>query len=154
MTAAPLKVAEVARAAHAVPALPSGRPMEPPSAQPVVRLLPAAEADATEIAYYRDRLEDPTLLDVAAAVLVNGLGHLAVPVGSRRRGGYLPVQDVVTGLAVRALLVGRPGFPDVRLRWSADLDVCHNVEWGERPPEWGDSERGRFYGYRAGGGAR
>lgn len=112
------------------------------------RLLAAAEAD--DLDYYRDRLEDPELLDAGVTVHLDCDRILAVPVGGLRRGGFLPVQDVVTGLAVRALLAGRPGFPDVRLRWSADIDICHNVEWGERPPQWWkDAARGRFYGYRA-----
>ncbi|GAA3376301.1 hypothetical protein GCM10020367_47450 [Streptomyces sannanensis] len=50
------------------------------------------------------------------------------------------------------MLVGSPGFPAVRLRWSPDPDVCHTVEWGELAPPADDAVRGRFYGYSADGG--
>ena len=52
-------------------------------------------------------------------------------------------------MVLRDLLVGKPGFPDVRLRWSPDPESCHVVEWGARTPFGGDDVlRGRFYGYR------
>lgn len=111
-------------------------------------ILPLAEADEEGVTYFPERLDDPALMDAGAAVLVDGFAELAVPVGGRRRGGYLPVPDVVTGLAVRAALAGRPGFPQVRLRWSRDLDACHVVEWGEPAPVYEDhAAHGRFYGY-------
>lgn len=113
------------------------------------RLLPPGEADERDAAYYRERLEDPALLEAAVAVRVGEDVCLAVPVGGRRRGGYLSVTEVMTGLAVRALLRGQAGFPDVRLRWSPYADTCHVVEWGERPPGGDDAARGRFYGYSA-----
>ena len=123
--------------------------MAPLAARPAARLLPATEATEDETAYYRARLEDPALLDAGAVVLVASMRLLAVPVGGRRRGGFIPTDTVAVGLAVRAALTGRPGFPNVRFRWSTDLEVCHHVAWGPRPPEWDDGARGRFYGYRA-----
>ena len=45
--------------------------------------------DETDESYYRNRLADPSLLDRAISVQVNGFAVLAVPVGSTRRGGYL-----------------------------------------------------------------
>ncbi|MEU0272297.1 DUF6302 family protein [Streptomyces sp. NPDC006307] len=118
--------------------------------RPLAVLLPPAEADDREVAYYRERLEDPSLMAAGLAVLVDGFAYLAVPVGGGRRGGYLPMTELVTGLAVRSLLCGRPGFPDVRLRWSPYGDCCHVVEWGDRPPDdLDDVIHGRFYGYSA-----
>ncbi|MFI1795393.1 DUF6302 family protein [Streptomyces olivaceoviridis] len=41
-----------------------------------------------------------------------------------------------------------PGFPDARVRWSTDPDVCHAVEWGDPVPNTTDGHlRGKFYGY-------
>jgi hypothetical protein len=57
--------------------------------------------------------------------------------------------DLLTvALAAKAVLDGRPGFPDLRVRWSPYRDTCHVVECGEIPPD-DDAERGRFYGYSA-----
>ncbi|UQA95709.1 DUF6302 family protein [Streptomyces halobius] len=119
-------------------------------ARPFVDLLPPAKAEDEEVEYYRERLEDPALIEAGAAVLIDRYALLAVPAAGQRRGGCLPMPDVVTALAVRAVLAGRPGFPDVRLRWSPYLDACHVVEWGERPPvHEDDAAHGRFYGYSA-----
>lgn len=113
-------------------------------------LLGADEAEEEEVAYYRQRLADPTLIRVGLAVRLGGFAFLAVPVGGRRRGGYLSVTEVVTGMAVRALLKGRAGFPDVRLRWSPWADACHAVEWGAAVPGTEDPVTlGQFYGYSA-----
>lgn len=113
-------------------------------------LFGADEAAASELAYYRDRLDDPTLVRAGAAVELGGFAFLAVPVGGRRRGGYLSVADVMTGMTVRRLLLDRPGFPDVRLRWSPYADSCHTVEWGAPAPNVHDpAALGEFYGYSA-----
>jgi hypothetical protein len=104
--------------------------------------------DDWEADYYRKRLRNPELVEAGLVVVIDGWQCLAVPVGSGRRGGYVSVEDVVTGLAVRSALAGQPGFPDVRLRWSPHPDTCHVVEWGDRVPDTDDDvERGRFYGY-------
>ncbi|MEU7021898.1 DUF6302 family protein [Streptomyces sp. NPDC046203] len=116
--------------------------------RPLAVLRPPAEADDQEAAYYRERLEDPRLMTVSLAVRVSGFAYLAVPVGGRRLGGFLPMPELVTGWAVRSLLLGQSGFPHVRLSWSPYLDSCHVVAWGERPPDDLDDEGyGRFYGY-------
>jgi hypothetical protein len=81
---------------------------------------------------------------------VRAVGFLAVPVGGCRLGRHLSLSDVVTGLAVPALLDGRRGFPHVRLRWSPYRDTCHVVAWGARAPIQDDPEtQGWFYGYSA-----
>lgn len=111
-------------------------------------LVDPAGADVRDADYYRQRLEDPSLLAGALAVRLSRDVWLVVPVGGRRRGGYLPVPDLLTGAAARRLLTGRPGFPDVRLRWSPYADCCHVIAWGEPAPREDDDETlGRFYGY-------
>lgn len=53
-------------------------------------------------------------------------------------------------MAVRALLMGRPGFYRLRLRWSPYADACHSVEWGADAPDEDDAQTlGRFCGYSA-----
>ena len=128
--------------------------------EPRVTLEPVADAsdgaaqavgeEETDAAYYRERLADPSLINAGLIVRIGACAQLLVPLGGSRLGGFLPVPDIVTGLAVRGLLAGRPGFPGVRLRWSAYADCCHHVEWGARAPVCDDDEvRGRFYGYSA-----
>jgi hypothetical protein len=97
--------------------------------------------------YYRARLADLSLLDGSLAVGLGKAALLAVPVGGSRRGGYLSVDLLTTAVAVRDLLSGRLGFPDVRVRWSPYPDTCHVVEWGGTPPDGDDIACGRFYGY-------
>ncbi|MFD3978219.1 DUF6302 family protein [Streptomyces griseus] len=101
---------------------------------PLASLVPPTEADADEVDYYRQRLHDPSLLEQAVGVELEGYVFLAVPVGGRRQGGDLSVPEVLTGVAVRRLLIGRCGFPDVRLSWSPYEDACHSVRWGAPPP--------------------
>ncbi|MEU3862911.1 DUF6302 family protein [Streptomyces sp. NPDC028722] len=113
-----------------------------------VKVLPADHADVQDIAYYRDRLEDPSLIDAGVVVVMGPERHLAVPIGGRRRGGCIPVPTIRSGLAVRRALVDRRGFPALRVRWSVYPDTCHVVEWGEAlPTTYDDAVRGRFYGY-------
>ncbi|MEW2066616.1 DUF6302 family protein [Streptomyces sp. NPDC007346] len=113
-------------------------------------LVPLSEVSEPEVAYYRQRLDDPSLLERALGVQVEGTTYLAVPAGGCRRGGFVSVSEVVTGLAVRSLLRDRPEFPDVRLSWSPYADTCHVVRWGPPLPYDDDPvAEGRFYGYRA-----
>ncbi|MGW7004170.1 DUF6302 family protein [Streptomyces sp. NPDC054933] len=117
--------------------------MTPPTPL-TVRLLPPAEACDYE--YFRDRLADPSVLENSVAVCLNRAPLLAVAVGGPRRGGYLSVDLLLQALAIRRLLMGRPGYHDVRVRWSPYRDTCHVVEWGDTPPR-DDVSLGRFYGY-------
>ena len=107
--------------------------------------LPAAEG--YDYDYYRARLAHPCVLEQSVAVRALRMPFLAVPVGGPRRGGYFPVHNMLIGLAVCDLLQGRPGFIQLRLRWSPDRDVSLLVEWGDAPPAEDDVARGRFYGY-------
>jgi hypothetical protein len=104
--------------------------------------------------YFAARLEDPGLL--LNAVDVDGL--LAVPVGGKRRGGFVNVEDQATALKALTELALHPGFPKARYV-AGDDEVADAIAWGEEPPpvpsetasddEWldFDEETGRFYGY-------
>ncbi|MGW6971509.1 DUF6302 family protein [Streptomyces sp. NPDC054952] len=111
-----------------------------------VTLAPAQEA--YDFDHFRALLADPSVLAESVAIRVFRAPLLAVAVGGPRRGGYFAASDLLIGLAVRNLLAGRYGFPDVRLRWSPCLDTCHGVQWGAAPPNSNDDRlRGEFYGY-------
>ncbi|MCG8970205.1 DUF6302 family protein [Streptomyces sp. CL12-4] len=118
---------------------------------PNVYLRPPGAPDAWEVVWYSERLADPSLLDSAVVAVVDRVGYLAVPVGgagNQRRGGFLAVDDRLTARCLHYVLMGRAGFPAVRVQWSTDRSVCHNVEWGEAPPDTDDDQvRGHFYGY-------
>jgi hypothetical protein len=105
---------------------------------------------------YAELLEDPSLLDSAVAV-----GHdLAVPIGGRRRGGFVCVDGEEGAAAAIAVLSGHPGFPNLRVVLSDDPEVWDNVRWGDDEPpvpqldasavEWARSDMaaGHLYGYR------
>ncbi|MFD3328586.1 DUF6302 family protein [Streptomyces sp. NPDC058701] len=111
-----------------------------------VTLAPAHEA--YDFDHYRGLLANPTVLDHSVAIMVFRAPLLAVAVGGPRRGGYFAASDVTIGLAVRDLLAGRYGFPNVRLRWSSFPDTCHGVQWGDAQPDsYDDRVRGEFFGY-------
>ncbi|TLQ39365.1 DUF6302 family protein [Streptomyces marianii] len=111
----------------------------------LVRLLPAARA--SDYQQFRSILDDPALADEGIAVQTWGSPLLLVPVGGQRRGGYYPAATWSTTLQIWLRIRRRQGFPRTRIRWSRDLEVCHNVIWGAEPPQEGDRARGRFYGY-------
>ncbi|MFJ4686222.1 DUF6302 family protein [Streptomyces sp. NPDC088789] len=110
-------------------------------------LRPAEEA--YDFAYFRHRLADPAVLADAIAVCVFRAPLLAVPVGGPRRGGYMSFDLLSPAVEARNLLAERPGFPDLRIRWSPCLDICHTVRWGQPAPAWWEDDVvfGRFYGY-------
>lgn len=115
----------------------------------VVEVRPVDWRDEWEAAWFRERLQDPTLIDAGVVVVVDGIGFLAVPVGGRRRGGYTSLDNPEAVYCVRDALVGRRGFPRVRVHWSSCPSTCHVVEWGEDAPDASqeDDVTGRFYGY-------
>ncbi|WP_327376541.1 DUF6302 family protein [Streptomyces sp. NBC_01216] len=118
-----------------------------PTRQLTVSLRPATEAYDYE--YFGSRLAEPALLADAVAVCVFRAPLLAVPVGGPRHGGYMSFDLLTLATATRGLLTERPGFPDLRVRWSPYRDTCHTVEWGDPAPEWWEDDAvfGRFYGY-------
>ncbi|MET8609857.1 DUF6302 family protein [Streptomyces misionensis] len=118
---------------------------------PAVEVRPPDRRDEWALSWYRERLDDPTLLEAAVVLVADGAGagYLAVPLGGRRRGGELSVDaDIAVLWALRDALTGREGFPYVRARRSTHPDVCHRIEWGPAPPPGDDHALvGRFYGY-------
>jgi hypothetical protein len=103
---------------------------------------------ALNYTFYRDRLDNPGLLDRAA---VTEDGDLAVPVGGKRRGGYVGVNTRAAGRRLVRQLAGRPDeFPAVRLvrgdgwlvEWGPELDWRGD---GERPEDY--AAAGRHFGY-------
>lgn len=104
--------------------------------------------DEWEVSWYRERLHDDELLAEAIVVVVGWIRYLAVPVGGQRRGGYISVTDPVWARRLAEALLGREGFPDVRVQWSEHPSVLHVVEWGDVAPDSvDDAVRGHFYGY-------
>ena len=109
---------------------------------------PISVQDALNYRFYRDRLDDPGLLD--RAVLTEDC-DLAIPVGGTRRGGYIQTGSKAEGARLVRQLTGRPDeFPDARLfRGDGWL-----VEWGPELDWRGDDEHpedyaaaGRYFGY-------
>ncbi|MFE0477808.1 DUF6302 family protein [Streptomyces sp. NPDC058947] len=103
-------------------------------------------AQAYDYGYFLKRLAAPGILEGAVALRGFRALLLAVPVGGPRHGGYMSFDLCTVAQAAKAVLDGRPGFPELRVRWSPYRDTCHVVEWGGHPPD-GDAERGHFYGY-------
>lgn len=112
--------------------------------------------------WYESRLDNPSLLRKAVAVPMDDDGSvltLAVPVGGRRRGGYLSVGEREHADHAFAYLSNREGFPRVRIEYASNPAICHVVRWGDDPPPlpgrgetedaWtrSDVADGRFYGY-------
>ncbi|MFI9755797.1 DUF6302 family protein [Streptomyces collinus] len=117
----------------------------PAPAPLTVELRPATEAYDYE--YYRNLLADPSVLADSVAVRVHRAPLLAVPAGGPRRGGCLSVTDPRIGDAIRRLLLGRPGFWDLRMALSPREDTCHTLRWGHEPQYDDPAYLGRFYGY-------
>jgi hypothetical protein len=101
--------------------------------------------------WYKERLDDPSLLDKAVQL---SSGELAVPVGGRRTAGSgdsiheTPEEAEAVAKEIR----GKPGFPDVRVRADHDEngDVqAYSVIWGTDVMAYPTlTERGRAYGYK------
>ncbi|MER6524254.1 DUF6302 family protein [Streptomyces sp. NPDC001508] len=115
-----------------------------------IQVLPAREA--YDFQFVAARLHDPNLLLDSVAVRIFRAPLLAVPVGGCRRGGRIDAGPVTVALAVRTALLGRPGFPLLRVSLSRAYGESWLVEWGERAPDQpvGAPERLRFFGYSTG----
>lgn len=113
-----------------------------------VEVRPPDQRDEWQTSWYRERLAERKILEVAVVVVVGGAAFLAVPCGGGRRGGYVCADDTDVVWRLRDVLDRIDGFPDVRVRWSTEPDVCHAVVWGDPSPGFADDRRrGRFYGY-------
>jgi Family of unknown function (DUF6302) len=96
--------------------------------------------------YMKERLEDPSLLERAVPIVSGGIVmDLAVPVGGKRRGGYVVLPSMRACREAHRQLTGKPGFPNLRINKGTE-ECPHNVAWGGTEPE-GDLERGRYFGY-------
>lgn len=102
---------------------------------------------ATEIQlrkYFRDRLDDISLLDAAVPITFYGqVVDLAVPAGGKRRGGRISGGTFSQARLIMAQLKGKSGFPNRRIVTKFDDgETSHHVEWGDIPPSRED-----YYGY-------
>jgi len=105
--------------------------------------------DALNYRFFRDRLDDPSLLDRA---VVTEHGDLAVPVGGKRQGGYVGVDTRAEAIRLIRLLSTRPAeFPALRLlrgdgwliEWGPELDW--RGDDGGHPEDY--VAAGRYFGF-------
>lgn len=109
---------------------------------------PISVQDALNYRFYRDRLDDPGLLDRA---IVTENGDLAVPVGGKRLGGYVVTDTRAAARCLIRQMAARPGeFPGIRLYGGYDW----LIEWGPELDWRGNDEHpedyvaaGRYFGY-------
>lgn len=94
--------------------------------------------------YYRERLEDPSLLDRA----IPAHGSFAVPCGGKRRSGSVTTSMEVAADLLEEMLHRPAEFPEPRMETGATQFVAI-VEWGEEvfAGTSSEAERGRMYGY-------
>lgn len=90
--------------------------------------------DVPDYKFYRDRLDDPSLIDRA---IITESGDLAVPAGGKRYGGYVAAETRAEAFRLIRQMEARPAeFPDVRL-YGGDRWI---VEWGPELDWRGDDE--------------
>ncbi len=96
--------------------------------------------------WFAERLDDPSLLEDAEDVGAPFECSLAVPVGGKRRGGYVGVTSPQEGRELVRYLRKFPGFPNPQYRRDRDGG---EVFWGEPEPTRGSGAVafGRYYGY-------
>ncbi|HEV3420846.1 MAG TPA: DUF6302 family protein [Candidatus Acidoferrum sp.] len=105
--------------------------------------------------FFKDRLEDPSLLKNSVPIVCDGMTvDLAVPVGGKRRGGYVALATLRWCREAVRQLKAKPGFPNLRIVDGRPFQCMHNVEWGDPQPECDtedcagdDVERGRYFGF-------
>lgn len=96
--------------------------------------------------WFEERLEDVGLLDRAMVVA----GDLAVPVGGKRRGGFISGSwDPEWVKRIIAQLGADPeGFPRPHLERGGRRDTADTIRWGDAPPRSANPvSMGRYYGY-------
>ena len=99
--------------------------------------------------YFKERLEDISLLKCSVVIVCDGhVLDLAVPVGGKRRGGYIALATLRWCHNAVRQLKDKPGFPNLRIR-KGSRTVIHNVCWGDPEPDddSSDADFGRYYGY-------
>src|ERR1700676_2733252 len=97
--------------------------------------------------YMKERLEDVSLLKRSVPIVVDGIAvALAVPVGGKRRGGYLALATLRWCRAAVRQLKGNAGFPNLRIVDGRPWQCMHNVEFGDSDLHRADDvERGRYF---------
>ncbi|MFJ9822373.1 DUF6302 family protein [Streptomyces sp. NPDC101151] len=106
--------------------------------------------DAYDYEFVASRLHDADLLLGSVAVRIFRAPLLAVPVGGCRRGVRIEVGSATVARALRTALLGRSGFPLLRVGLSGSVyGERWLVEWGEQAPDCpvGAPEHLRFFGY-------
>lgn len=90
---------------------------------------------AVDRPWYAARLFDLWLLDFSIP-LRSGDEHfvLAVPVGGRRRSGFISLPSPEYAEQAAERLKGNAGFPDIRIEYSRERGFQHIVRWGENEP--------------------
>jgi len=114
------------------------------------------KGETSDYPYFAERLEDHSLLEKALAIHYGNLFFLAVPVGGRRRGGWVPTPDRACARRVVAFLSDKGGFPNPRVKFEPGY--APKVQWGDRKPRqpgklteyavvcW-QIKLGKYYGY-------
>jgi hypothetical protein len=98
--------------------------------------------------YFADRLEDPSLLEGAVRIMHDGQPgvELAVPIGGKRRGGFVALIGVHECDAAVRQLEGKPGFPALRIVRGGHRSGYWELQWGDPEPK-GAVNLGRHFGY-------
>ena len=90
---------------------------------------------ALDRAWYAARLDDPWLLDFSIVVRRSDRHFLlAVPIGGRRRGGFVWLESAKDADQAAERLKGTAGFPNVRIDHSRERGAYQVVRWGENEP--------------------
>jgi hypothetical protein len=76
----------------------------------------ASRRNAPNWNFFTERLEDVSLLNESVPVVCDGYTvDLAVPIGGKRRGGYVALATLRWCRDAVRQLKGTPGFPDLRI---------------------------------------
>jgi hypothetical protein len=109
--------------------------------------------------YFKERLWDLSLLARAVPAYEDEeeAWGVAIPVGGKRRGGYVATNDLRRCRQAVIQLGGNPGFPNLRINEDLRVDPGywgpeHHLCWGDPEPVDDGStastfECGRYYGY-------
>jgi hypothetical protein len=90
---------------------------------------------ALDRAWYAARLDDPWLLDFSIVVRRRDRHFLlAVPIGGRRRGGFVFLESPEDADKAAERLKSTAGFPNVRIERSRKGGAYYLVRWGENEP--------------------
>lgn len=137
------------------------KPVETPVEPAIEKPLPGEVTPATPTKWvgtspdaFRNRLDDPSLVDKAVRLGNDKAATLAVPVGGARKAGGLELDsnDPKSLEGIVSKLTGKPGFPNVRIEETPNRSSdykSYTVVWGEPTAGLvGDpAALGKHYGY-------